>query len=203
MKLLKAIDLELKPIRISPHFCINDWTILSFSTENDWEKGIDIFEDRIRGRFLKPITYFETYKYAGFAVLALDCLLIETLQQFKKGVSDTPWGESESYFVDFLTKTSFKKYFDADLAKFFYRQIRCGVLHQAEIKGSSRVFVHQDIPLVKWSKDKKGLIINRKLFHNQLIIEFKNYLSQLKVSNPPDVHLRTNFRKKMNFICHV
>jgi len=60
--------------------------------------------------------------------MAIDCLLIETLQQFIKGVSETPRRKNECYFKNFLI-SRFKEDFDDEKAKMFYEQIRCGILH--------------------------------------------------------------------------
>ena len=68
-----------KPMRISPCFTVDDWKALHFLTEKEWQKAINIFEDRIRGRFLRVIELVERYTYSGFAILALDCLLIEVV----------------------------------------------------------------------------------------------------------------------------
>lgn len=192
-----------KPMRISPCFTVDDWKALHFLTEEEWQKAVNIFEDRIRGRFLRVIELIERYTYSGFAILALDCLLIESLQQFRKGVLKTPPRKSKEYFVQFLTKTSFAKFFNSALAEMFYDQIRCGILHQAEIKGSSRVLIRPQTQLVRFADDKKGLVINRKLFHRQLVKEFENYVAQLRKSNPPDEKLRQKFKKKMESICHI
>lgn len=193
-----------EPIRISPHYTVNHWRSISFTTEEEWQKAIDIFEDRIYGRFLKVVEFIEHYEYAGFAVLALDCLLIETMQQFLEGESETPPRKSGEYFVRFLTETSFGKFFDKHMADMFYEQIRCGILHQAEIKSSSRVRINKNFKkLARLSDDGKGLIINRKLFHKQLITEFKSYVTKLRKNNPPDKKLRGNFRRKMDYICQV
>ena len=190
-------------MRISPRFTVDDWKARDFSTEEEWQKAIDIFEDRIRSRFLRVIELIERYTYSGFAILALDCLLIETLQQFRKGVSKTPPRKSKEYFVQFLTKTSFAKFFNSALAEMFYDQIRCGILHQAEIKDSSRVLIRHQTPLVRFADDKKGLVINRKLFHRQLVKEFENYVAQLRKNSPPDEKLRHKFKKKMDCICQI
>jgi len=188
-------------MRISPRYTDDDWRKLSSSTEDEWQKAIDIFEDRVRGRFLEPIFRIEKYNYAGFAVLALDCLLIETLQQFREGVPRTPSRQSETFFVRFLTETSFGSYFTKEMAEKFYTQIRCGILHQAETKKSSRVVLKEDVPLVKYIDDRKGLVINRKLFHQQLVREFEDYVARLR--EPSNQELRRSFRKKMNYICRV
>ena len=187
---------------ISKNYTIDHWKALTFSNEADWKEAINIFRDRVETRFLEFIRLIERHEHSGFVIVALDCLLIETLQQFYEGVRETPEGKSKDYFVEFLTKTSFGKFFDKSLATMFYKRIRNGILHQAEIKGSSRIRIGEKVPLVKLSKDGNGLIINRKLFHNQLVEECKNYVSRLRENSPPDMDLRNKFRKKMDYICN-
>jgi hypothetical protein len=186
-------------MKISPKYTVGDWQALKFSTEDEWQTGISIFDDRYRGRFLKPISMIANCEFSGFATLALDCLLAETLQQFIDGLEQTPDGKAKEYFVKFLTKTSFGEWFDEEKAKMFYDQIRCGILHQAETKKSSKVRIRG--PLVKPSEDGEGLIINRKLFHRQLVEEFESYKEKLR--NPSEETLRNSFIKKMNYICRI
>lgn len=186
-------------MHISPRYTVEDWEKLNFSAEQDWQKAIDIFEDRIRGRFLEPISRMEQYNYAGFVVIALDCLLIETLQQFKEGL---PRSRScRDSFVRFLTESSFGGYFTKEVAELFYEQIRCGILHQAETKGSSRIVARTGSPLVEHSRDGKGLIINRRLFHKQLVGEFEAYTARLRRASSDD--LRMKFKRKMDHICRI
>ena len=191
----------IESMQISPEYNVGDWKALRFSTEGEWQKAIDIFEDRIRGRFLDIIDSVENHKYAGFAVLALDCLLLETLQQFREGKAKTPKRKSKDYFVCFLTKTSFGNFFQKKSAEVFYDQIRCGILHQAETKGKS--LIRTDVPLVSFTSNQQGLIVNRKLFHKQLVVEFVYYVTELRKNNPPNEVLRQNFKKKMDHICRV
>jgi len=190
----------IRPIHISEKYSVEDWKALNFSTEADWQKGIDIFEDRMESRFFRHTNMIERDGYSGFVIMALDCLLIETLQQFYKGMSETPYGKSKSYFEDFLTETSFGKFFDKTLASKFYTHIRSGILHQAEVKGSSRILTQRSGPLVGLSKDGDGLIINRRLFHGQLLREYNNCIIKLRNASPDNTQ-RVNFRKKMDLIC--
>lgn len=198
---LSSEKMMSEPLRISPHYTVSHWQALDFSREEDWQKGVNILEDRMRGRFLEPICRMERYTYAGFAVLALDCLLIETLQQFREGVAETPPGESPTFFVRFLTETSFGGYFSKETARMFYEQIRCGILHQAEVKGTSRILITEDVPLVKYTDDSQGLVINRKRFHAQLQQEFEAYVA--RVRDPSNQELREKFKEKMNYICRA
>src|SRR4051812_40530692 len=81
--------------RISPRFRSSDWATLR-SDLNDpgnvsaWAKAVEILHDRIESRFLEPIDRLrDTPESAdlgfGFAMLALDCLLIDTIQSFREG----------------------------------------------------------------------------------------------------------------------
>ena len=188
-------------MKISPNYKDDDWRRLKFDREEDWITAIDIFKDRISGRFLIPISKIENYEYSGFAVMALDCLMIETLQQFFKGTFKTPQGKGKEYFADFLTNTSFNNHFDTNMAEMFYSQIRCGILHQAEVESNSKIRITTELPLVQYTDDKKGLVINRKEFHSQLKEEIRIYVRKLK--NPLNTDLRGNFKKKMDYICRI
>jgi len=153
--------------------------------------------DRMNGRFFEAVRAMEEQEFSGFALLALDCLLIESLQQFKEGVDTTPRGQGGRYFERFLTGTEFKKYFDAVTAAVFYDEFRCGILHQAEIKNNSRVWSIG--PLLRKTPDGQGLVINRKKFHSTLRTVFADYLRTLRRGE--DKTLRENFKRKMDLIC--
>ena len=111
-----AESLRVAASRHGGFWTSDDWKALDFSIEKDWQTAIDIFEDRIRSRFLDVVEVFQRMRFSGFAVIAIDCLLIETLQQFYEGKTETPRGKSEEYFRKFLTQTSFDKFFDDEMA---------------------------------------------------------------------------------------
>ncbi len=186
-------------MHISPRYIVGHWKKITFQSEEDWQLAVDIFKDRILERFLNPLEHIEKYPYTGFAVLALDCLLIEMLQQFREGVNRTPTGKSKLFFISFLTETGFKKDFDKRQAELFYRQIRCGILRQAEVRGSSRVLVSDREPMVAYASDHRGLVVNHKFFHEQLLTEFNNYPRELL--NSANRELREKFKSKMMTIC--
>lgn len=199
---------KVEPLRIAPSRCggywtVKDWEAIDLANEEGWKKAIIIFEDRIRGRFLKIIDQIKCSTFSGFAIMALDCLLIETLQQFYEGVEETPRRQNQEYFCRFLKQTSFNEFFDECRARMFYQQIRNGILHQAETKGSSRIWIREGTPLVEYADDGNGLLINRNKFHEQLVHEFENYVAQLRRNNPPDNGLRERFKRKMDSICRV
>ena len=114
----------------------------------DWPVAIDILAARISERYLAPIDFLissEESKHPserrfGFTVLAIDCLLVETLGAFIEGLENTE-GISQKTFCTFLrTRGQFANEFRTDdLAQKFYKQFRCGILHQAESGGASKI----------------------------------------------------------------
>jgi len=187
-------------MKISGNYDAAHWKALTFTAEADWETGIAIFLDRLETRYLKHIRSLLGHRTSGFAALTLDCAVIETLEQFRRGTKKTPRGEGKKYFVSFLTKTSFSAYVTEEQARLFYRAIRCGLVHQAEAE-ASLVKRNSKAPLIAFTKDRKGLIVNAKAFHEQLEVVVREYAATLRKRAYADA--RAAFRKKMNFICRV
>ena len=187
-------------MKISKNYSTEDWIKLKFNSEQDWEEACNIFYDRLYSRFLKPIEMIEDYEFSGFAIMALDCLLIETYQQFLKGEKESKQGSKE-YFKQFFNSTSFKEDFKEGMAVKFYDHVRCGIFHQAETKCNTKIRITDNLPIVKYTKNKDGLIINRKKFHKKLISIIESYIEDLK--NPSKENLRKYFRRKMNYICRI
>ena len=194
-------------MEIAPRFTDSHWKALEFRGERDWIRAIAALRRRLDARFLAPARSLLRQGRSGFAVLALDCLLVETLQQFREGVPETPYVHrngrrvlaSEDYFKAFLTGPYFGSGFDEQSATLFYRTIRCGILHQAEVKSSS--LVRRDRPLVSLSSDGKGVVVNPRLFHERVEAAFRGYLVDLR--KPSKTDLRQRFRNKMNHIARV
>jgi hypothetical protein len=188
-------------MRISRQFTVDDWKALKFKDEVDWERAISMFLDRLESRYLEHIDTLLKQPTSGFAVLSLDCALIETLQQFREGTQKTPERKVGQYFRSFLTTGYFAQYFDVERADLFYRNIRCGLLHQTEAGGNSRVKRGNGRPLVAYTEDRKDVVINVQEFHTVLKATVQAYAEELK--RPESVAARKAFRSKMNFICRV
>jgi hypothetical protein len=58
---------------ISRNYKAEDWKALTFKTEDDRQKAVEIFLDRIQTRYLEHIDRVIGHHTSGFAVLALDC----------------------------------------------------------------------------------------------------------------------------------
>jgi hypothetical protein len=191
-------------MKIAPNFEAVEWKALALDdvASADWDVAISVLDSRIRERYIVPSDFLIAAEKEipahkrrfGFAVLAMDCLLVETLGAFLEGHEETT-GRSKETFCKFLTSRSqFSTAFTQVIAEKFYIEFRCGVLHQAEIGGNSKVWSIG--PLVRTEGD--SIVVNRNEFHERLKTEFAAYLGELR--NPTNTQLRSNFRKKMSFI---
>lgn len=198
-------------IKISPNYSVKEWLDLDLrdTTSKDWTKGFEIFEDRMNGRFFSQIEQLQAHPdknikgFSGFIIISVDCLLIETIMQFYKGIKKTPPRQSVDSFHDFFQKSIiFSSFFDDRVkSDIFYSQIRCGLLHQAQTKKKSTIHIKKGEPILQWidpSDVNEGLKIHRDKFHNEVLLIFKNYLKELRSKN--NNIILNNFQKKMNFI---
>lgn len=167
-----------------------------------WNRAIEIFDLRIKSRYLEPIDFLikedekrdPVKRRYGFTILAIDCLLIETLQAFREGLPDTK-GKSKDMFVRFLTQRKhFKPYFSTQQAERFYCDFRCGILHQAEVMGDSLLW---SVGMVRGEKADGTPYINRTEIHDFIRKEIALYCDELKNNNK---EIRKSFKTKMDFI---
>jgi hypothetical protein len=189
------------PMRISRNYKVEDWKGLSFTSEADWCTAVTIFLDRLETRYLEHVRSILSRQTSSFSVLALDSTLIETLEQFRRGKAKTPSRKGQYYFESFLTETAFSEHFDVPLAQLFYKTIRCGLLHQSEAGQTSRLKRGGDHPVVAYTVDHKGVVINTRRFHKLLEEVIQKYAEELR--NPESVDARKAFRRKMNYICRI
>jgi hypothetical protein len=189
----------MSALRISPLYTSLDWEALDPNNPKDWPKATDVVRDRLDGRFLRFANNCLKDKYSGFVVLAIDCLLAETIQQFMDGVTNGV-GKSRKMVEKFLKGPRFQPDFNTDACKAFYLDIRCGLLHQAEAKRMWLIRRKQPALLQKVGGGQ-GYIVDVERFHAGLQGSLDDYLNL--VSEPTSWLLRSNLWQKMNQICSV
>lgn len=201
----QLLDEEIH-MEIAPGFTCDDWKALDLSDpiNSDWGKAISVLRSRITERYIDPadilIDHEEPKKYSerrfGFTILAIDCLLIETLQAFKEGNEETEWKEGKKVFVEFLTQSrNLGVHFSKKYAEEFYDSYRNGILHQAQIKENHLVW---SIGAVAHEVEG-AMVINRTKFHQCLKNDFEEYIK--KLSDLKNTELRNNFKLKMDSLC--
>ncbi|MBX4883843.1 hypothetical protein HJA90_09605 [Rhizobium bangladeshense] len=195
--------------RISPKFRAQDWLNLGLDhnpTEPGWQKAIDILQDRINGRFLEPAKELiaaqanKKLPTFGFAILALDFLVIETVEGFREGLPNHN-GHSKRLFLSFLPKwVEFQSCVPkgsnlTDRARELYERGRCALHHSGT---TDKLEVGISGNMLEFRADG-SIRVNRNEFHRCLEEEFKRYISDLR--NPASGQLRANLKSKLDAIC--
>ena len=186
-------------LRISPKYTSDDWRGLNRNSSDDWSKAARIVWDRLDGRFLSFASNCLKQEFSGFVVLAIDCLLVETIQQFKEGITNGR-DQSGKMVKRFLCGKQFQPYFNEKARKSFYEDIRCGLLHQAEAKKKWLVRRNQRC-LLQPIAGGEGYIIDVQRFHDGVRSSLKEYLDS--ITDPASSDLREKLWVKMNDICNV
>jgi hypothetical protein len=186
-------------INISPNYNKDSYLNLNLSlqsSQSDWNTAVAILKDRIEGRYFNQIALLSNDINAnGFTIMALNCLLIETLFQFRDGKEETPRPNSKTYPA-FLLQEFSSAFKDRQTAESFYSNIRCGILHSAQTKNESRLSDREDVVVIL---EEETLVVSVKGISSMLKAYFEHYLQ--KLSNPNEVTLRNNFINKMKFVC--
>jgi len=194
-------------MEIAPGYTVGDWKALALgdASSPDWQRAIDIFETRIRRRFIEPVDVLIAHEIGlergafGFAILAIDCLLIESLQGFREGVTDHT-GKSGALIRKFLAeRAEFKALFSSEqIAGDFYKHYRCALLHSGQTDGDFRV--RRSGQMIQFVEGK-GVDLNRTAFHEAVKRELDRYLDELRAGS--DTNLRNSFRMKMDAVCGI
>jgi hypothetical protein len=214
-------DIINKDIQIAGMKTVQDWLTLKAKIEQNpkdiqlWGEAFVFFELRIQTRYLCPAKTIQNSKSSqftgeGFAISAIICSLIEALESFYQGknyrylnkgesLGPNEYNKSSEMFVSFLTtKTPFNNYFpaDGDLARSFYKNVRCALLHEACTKNGWTIRVDtNDLLTNKGGK----YILNR--FH--LLSSIEEYIKKYKTELLADDALKENFIRKMNYLCDI
>ncbi|WDE96334.1 hypothetical protein PQO03_11500 [Lentisphaera profundi] len=163
----------------------------TYESNKDTLKISDFIYERFYERYINP--FKDNKNKHGFSMLAIACLMIESLETFKQG-----WKNSKNQ-----SKKSFQLFFDdsihldnlKNIPDDFYTHIRCGLLHQAETTGGWHITRQE-----KQLYHSESKTIDASLFFKAIEKEFEIYISNLKKSDwNSDIWKKA--RKKLSYIC--
>lgn len=169
--------------------------------EGAWPEAIKVLRRRIEERFLSPVDQLiggssPTPSVPGFAILALDCLLIDTIQSFREGRVTTGEVSPARSFKDFLKNSSRFRDFNSEDREKFFHYVRNGLLHNGETRGDWKV--RADTATMLTRADSGTRTINRTLFHRAIVEEFEEYCALLGTGQTA---VREKFLRRMDAIC--
>lgn len=157
-------------------------------------KIADFIGHRLEGRYIIPQLNVSLKYRSGFSMMASASLLIEAMQAFHEGADKTPDRQGHAYFGDFFARESrLFPTFEARPGE-FYKHVRCGILHQAEVTAGYRIV--REGPLFDASKRQ----YNAKLFLETLQQCIQHYVESLKSRSFADPLWKCAINK-LEFIC--
>lgn len=186
------------------------------TAEKNKELLADIIFHRYYDRFLKQFFYKSTktksytktvngkevtetlnefnaeYK-SGFSIMTNCCLLIEMIATYFEGTNETTKSGSETFKAVFIKAKQYGNNLKVFENETFYKNIRCGLLHQGETYGKFKIRRAGKL------FDKTNLIINAMLFCDDL----KNFLESYKqelISAKWDSEIWDKCRVKLRYI---
>ncbi|WP_028866164.1 hypothetical protein [Psychromonas aquimarina] len=191
-------------MEIAPNFTAADWKALHLQeNEQHWLQAVDVLKSRLYARYIDPVDALIEIENSleprqmnfGFTILAVDLLLMETLQAFKEGLLDTN-RKSQRVFMRFLRDSSrFSPFFSTPKqCNDFYIEFRCGILHQAEIQSTARVCSSGAL----YNRSDEGDTVNYNAVHQCIKADLEDYLQLLK--DPHNSSQRELFKKKMDAV---
>lgn len=195
----------------------------------EWEQAIELFKNRLNRKFFNPVQTIISHQKLegeGFAIVTVQCSLIESLASFRAGKihilkrkNTSPnylYDGSKKLFIDFLQNAEIFKdnFWQLDNngkylintpfnAEDFYRNVRCGLMHE------SRTIAEWNINATKFdSKNHKVFLeksgskikIYRTILHYRLKDYVKSYLQDLKEENEQGENLRRLFARKIDHL---
>lgn len=169
------------------------------SDRNAWNKAINIFKERIYGRFINQIKLLnKNAEQNGFASMALCCLLIDMMYKFEHGSNANNYNEVK--YEEMLMTHMNDVFISLDVAKAFYKGIRCGILHSGEKQNGCMLSVTcNHIIKVKGNGSNTKVSVNVIHFSNRVIQYIDDYLNRLYMG---DILTRKNFIRKMDYLCY-
>jgi hypothetical protein len=195
-------DPKLTELAADPPFTVADYESAVNAQERD--KIADALHRRFEQRYIDPVSPSkddqsgkdkESRKQIhGFTMMAISCLLIETLQSFRQGWENTNGNSQLAFCQFFSTNESFKEFRVHSVQ--FYKNVRCGILHQAETTGGWKITRNTNAPLF----NPNPPTINAILFLQELREALNKFREGLKAAEWDSSEWR-NVRKKMKALC--
>jgi cation transport regulator ChaC len=163
-----------------------------------WNEVLGAVRRRVSERFLRPMRDLARFdkqeelpNRPGFAILALDCLLIDTIQAFREGRVSTCEVSPAHSFKTFLHSPRFSDFRSRDRSDFFH-YVRNGILHNGETRKDWKVRIDT---LRMLERTATSRTINRRLFHAGVIREWRDLYHNLQQS---DAAARAGFLRRMD-----
>lgn len=198
----------------------------------EWSETIKLFTNRLRRKFFNPVRSLiskNTLNGEGFTIVMVQCAIIESLASFREGkiyshgpLTGKPkymYNNSRDMFTFFLhsakifegnfyqidPKLGRKKNVPFDATE-FYKNVRCGLVHEARTKGPWHINATKKDAKTETTfieRDGHKIKILRTVLHYRLIDYLKEYVQELKVISTNGDNLRRLFARKLDHLFDI
>jgi len=192
---VKQSNNDPKQTELAPGFTVANYE--AACTAQDRDKISDALHSRFTSRYIEPVTSVKGKPTHGFTVMAIACLMIESLETFRQGWENSD-GKSKAAFCYFFDRQDLFSDFRGYSAK-FYKNVRCGILHQAETTGGWKITRRNGAPLL--DTKSSGPTINATLFMKNLRSVLDEFCEELKTADWDATEWKS-VRKKMKALCN-
>ena len=207
--LVLATDKNGKKITIEN---LENWIKISSKTEL-----ANFFFDRFYVRYLKPFE-FENDEYIkshknGFAIMTSCCLLIETFVSYTElEFKDTSFKSERCFGYFFLKHKEFncfakggleinkyeklttKKLNNKGIPDDFYKNVRCGILHNGETKNNWKILRKGKL------FDEENKSINATKFMSNLVLVMRRFQNDLLFSDFNNSDIWKTYKKRLEYL---
>lgn len=215
---------------------LSQWLIIreklkaSYDLDDNWRDSVSLFKSRVLSKFFDPIEVIIKRKKLegeGFALVTVQCALIESLAAFRQGKvfnhrrneTSPSYEYKNSYklYVDFLNSASIFRdnFFIIDnmgekqngspfKAEDFYDSVRCGLIHEGKTKANWTIkATKKNAKTEKVFIDSSGEKINlyRTILHYRLKEYLDTYCSELLTAD--NQKLRKFFVRKLDHLFDI
>lgn len=170
-----------------------------------WQQLVSAARGRITERFLEPIDALirahtpRSNLINGFAIVALDCLLIDAIQAFREGRVRTGEGSSAKSFKAFWSTRHFEKW-KRELNDGFFDRVRNAILHNGETR-KDWVLNRKHDQLLSVDPKRRTKTLNPYLFHRAVKASIDDYFAALAVAS--DEKLVESFLRRMDALAGI
>jgi hypothetical protein len=196
---------------------------IDFYSNEKWDTIFEFFEERINTRYINPINAILNMHDnlgEGFAVVNLQCSLIETIESFINGCvheydvksEKLKWKRNgriifhsnKSIFVSFFNKRTPFDILNIS-GEDFYEYVRCDLLHETQTKNNWTIKLDSENTGYSYLEKNGNYLIYRENFQRdlkKLIDYYKNSIINGEYFHEIEpALLRENFISKFNNIC--
>lgn len=161
-----------------------------FRDEENRDAIADLIFERFFERYLEP--FKNNQSKHGFSMMAVGCLMTESLYCFKKGLKKVG-GSGGTAFNNFFSESSKLRAFDGH-GEEFYKKVRCGILHQGETYDGWKILRSGAL----FQKSEK--VVNATKYLDAMEVELRTFTEHLKTGSFKSKSWK-GVIQKLDYIC--